>query len=137
VSKALQRESDPARQPESAKKDSSPTVLDAASRAALNQQVANAVTKGLGYFGGGPVVESLVYILELEHSVDLNSLANNLDALRAALQKMFGGAAYVIEGKIAESLAKQLGVDPDGKKLDELVKILSNRIEEFIPAGNK
>ena len=79
------------------------------------------------------MVESLVYILELEHSVDLNSLANNLDALRAALTKMFGSAAYVIEGKIAESLGKQLGVDSDGKSLDSLVDVLRGRIQEFIP----
>jgi hypothetical protein len=104
---------------------------------ALNKEVANAVTKGLSYFGAGPVVESLVYILELEHSVDLNSLANNLDALRAALQKMFGGAAYVIEGKITESLAKQLGVDPDGKKLDELVTTLRERLEKSPPTEKR
>jgi hypothetical protein len=100
---------------------------------ALNQQVAKAVIKGLSYFGAGPVVESLVYILELEHSVDLNSLSNNLDALRAALNKMFGSAGHVIEGKITESLGKQLGVDCDGKSLDSLVEILKERIQEFIP----
>jgi hypothetical protein len=103
--------------------------------AALNHQVATAVVKGLSYFGAGPVVESLVYILELEHSVDLNSLANNLDALRAALLKMFGGAAYVIESKISESLAKQLGVDSEGRKLDELIKLAKERIQE--PSGKK
>jgi hypothetical protein len=103
------------------------------SEIALNQQVAKAVAKGLSYFGARPVVESLVYILELEHSVDLNSLASNLDALRAALTKMFGSAAYVIEGKIAESLGKQLGVDTDGKSLDSLIVILRGRIQEFIP----
>ena len=101
--------------------------------AALNQQVAKAVSKGLSYFGAGPVVESLVYILELEHSVDLNSLADNLDALRAALTKMFGTAGHVIEGKISESLGKQLGVDPDGKTLEQLVEILRGRIQEFVP----
>lgn len=98
-----------------------------ASPVVVNQQVASAVVKGLSYFGAGPVVESLVYILELEHAVDLNSLADNLGALRAALQKMFGNAAYVIESKIAESLAKQLGVDPEGKKLDELVEVLKEK----------
>jgi len=61
--------------------------------------------------------------------VDLNSLSDNLDALRAALLKMFGGAAYVIEDKITESLAKQLGVDPDGKKLEELVGLLRGKLE--------
>jgi hypothetical protein len=103
--------------------------------AALNHQVATAVVKGLSYFGAGPVVESLVYILELEHSVDLNSLANNLDALRAALLKMFGSAAYVIESKISDSLAKQLGVDSEEKKLDELVDLAKGRIQE--PSGKK
>jgi hypothetical protein len=114
-----------------------PTADSTERNIALNRIVANTVVKGLSYFGAGPVVESLVYILELEHSVDLNSLANNLSALRAALEKMFGGAAYVIEAKIAESLAKQLGVDPEGKKLDELVQLLSERIDEFLPNRTK
>jgi hypothetical protein len=105
----------------------------AAIEIALNQQLAKAVSKGLSYFGAGPVVESLVYILELEHSVDLNSLANNLDALRDALTKMFGSAGHVIEGKIAESLGKQLGVDSEGKSLDALVETLRGRIQEFVP----
>ncbi len=127
----MQSASDPARERnlqarEEAEKNDPLTV-------ALNNEVANAVTKGLSYFGAGPVVESLVYILELEHSVDLNSLADNLDSLRAALQKMFGDAAYVIEGKITESMAKHLGVDPDGKKLDELVATLRERLEKSLP----
>ncbi len=99
--------------------------------------MAIAVVKGLSHFGAGPVVESLVYILELEHSVDLNSLANNLDALRDALSKMFGSASHVIEGRISESLAKQLGIDPDGKTLEELVEILKGRIGEFVPQEKK
>ena len=131
----MQSASDPAHQRDL--RAQTETEKDDALNAALNTEVANAVIKGLSYFGAGPVVESLVYILELEHSVDLNSLANNLDALRAALQKMFGGAAYVIEGKIAESLAKQLGVDPDGKKLDELVATLKERLEKSIPTEKK
>ncbi len=102
----------------------------------LNSEIAKAVTKALSYFGAGPVVESLVYILELEHSVDLNSLADNLDALQAALQKMFGGAAYVIEEKITESLAKQLGVDPEGRQLKELVEILRARLDRSVPDKN-
>lgn len=102
----------------------------------LNSEIAKAVTKALSYFGAGPVVESLVYILELEHSVDLNSLADNLDALQAALQKMFGGAAYVIEEKITESLAKQLGVDPEGRQLKELVEILRARLDRSVPNKN-
>jgi len=99
----------------------------------VNQQLAKAVQSGLGYFGRGQVVESLVYILELEHSIDMNSIANNLDALRIALTKMFGGAAYVIEGKICEALGKQLGIDVEGKSLESLIEILRSRISEFVP----
>jgi len=131
----LQSATNPTRQPRLEKENN--TEESEARKVALNQQVANAVVKGLSHFGAGTVVESLVYILELEHSVDLSSLADNLDALRAALQKMFGNAAYVIETKIAESLAKQLGVDPEGKKLDELVEITRERIEEFLPSRKK
>ena len=131
----MQSATNPTRQPRLEKENN--TEESEARKVALNQQVANAVVKGLSHFGAGTVVESLVYILELEHSVDLSSLADNLDALRAALQKMFGNAAYVIETKIAESLAKQLGVDPEGKKLDELVEITRERIEEFLPSRKK
>ncbi|MDA4111555.1 MAG: hypothetical protein OK439_03390 [Thaumarchaeota archaeon] len=102
-------------------------------RAALNQQVAKAVLTGLGYFGAGQVVESLVYILELEHSVDMNSIATNIDGLRIALAKMFGGAAHVVETKIAEALGKQLGVDSEGKSIEVLIGILDSRISEFVP----
>jgi len=127
----LQSASDPTHLP----KERSTKQQSEDQSAALNHQVATAVVKGLSYFGAGQVVESLVYILELEHSVDLNSLANNLDALRAALLKMFGGAAYVIESKISESLAKQLGIDSDGRKLDELLELAKERIQE--PSGKK
>ena len=82
---------------------------------------------GLGYFGAGQVVESLVYILELEHSVDMNSIADNIDGLRSALSKMFGGAARVVETKIAEALGKQLGVDSEGKSIETLIAILDRR----------
>ena len=82
---------------------------------------------GLGYFGAGQVVESLVYILELEHSVDMNSIADNIPGLRVALSKMFGGAAHVVETKIAEALGKQLGVDSDGKSIEDLIRILDTR----------
>ncbi|MFI5421761.1 MAG: hypothetical protein ACHQ1H_12400 [Nitrososphaerales archaeon] len=92
-----------------------------------NALVAKAVVTGLGYFGAGQVVESLVYILELEHSVDMNSIADNIDGLRSALSKMFGGAARVVETKIAEALGKQLGVDSEGKSIETLIAILDRR----------
>ncbi|MDA4130048.1 MAG: hypothetical protein OK457_04705, partial [Thaumarchaeota archaeon] len=70
--------------------------------------------------------------LELEHSVDLNSIASNIEGLRIALTKMFGGAAHVVENKIAEALGKQLGVDSEGKSIEELIRILDTRLSEFV-----
>ena len=92
-----------------------------------NALVAKAVITGLGYFGAGQVVESLVYILELEHSVDMNSIAENIEGLRNALTKMFGSASHVVETKIAEALGKQLGVDSEGKTIEDLIRILDIR----------
>jgi HEAT repeat protein len=100
---------------------------------ALNRQVAKAVISALGYFGPPSAVDSLVYILELEHSVDVNNVANNLDALKIALTTMFGGAAYVVDGKIVEALGKQLGIDSQGKTIQSMILILKSRIKEFVP----
>jgi len=133
----LQSSSDPKNRGKNDPPGEQNAALSEAAAVALNQQISKAVVKGLSHFGAGAVVESLVYILELEHSVDLHSLANNLDALRAALQKMFGSATYVIEERIDESLAKQLGIDRGGKSLEELVEILKARIDEFIPTEKK
>jgi len=87
---------------------------------------------GLGHFGRGQVVESLIYILELEHSIDMNSVASELEALRNALSKMFGSAAYVIEAKIGEALGKYLGIDSEGKNLESLIAILRSKLTDSI-----
>jgi hypothetical protein len=118
------------------------SILGEASRKELderaNREFARALQSGLAYFGRGQVVESLLYILELEHSIDMNSLVDNVDALRTALSKMFGGASYVVEARISESLGRQLGVDPTGKSLESLVAILkskrkNNNEDDFSP----
>ncbi|MDH2900920.1 MAG: hypothetical protein PXY39_08095 [archaeon] len=88
----------------------------------LNNLVGEAVLQGLSHFGGRKVVESLIYILELEHSVNLRNVVNELDVLRSGLSKMFGDAAYVVEGKVRDTLAKSLGLDPDGRTLEQLVE---------------
>jgi hypothetical protein len=90
--------------------------------AKLNDLVGEAISQGLSHFGGKNVVESLIYILELEHSVDLRNVANELDALRRGFESMFGNAAYVVEEKVRNNLAKNLGLDPDGRTLEELIE---------------
>ena len=88
----------------------------------LNNLVGEAVLLGLSHFGGRDVVESLIYILELEHSVNLRNVVNELDILRSGLSKMFGDAAYVVEEKVRNNLAKSLGLDPDGRTIEQLVE---------------
>ncbi|MHB1908796.1 MAG: hypothetical protein ACYCQJ_07975 [Nitrososphaerales archaeon] len=96
-------------------------------RSQSSQAVKEAVIDGLAHFGGKNVVESLLYILELEHSVDLNDVANQIEKLLAGLDKMFGKASYVIEEKICENLAKRLGLDPEGQSLESLIE----RVQEL------
>jgi hypothetical protein len=90
--------------------------------AKLNDLVGEAISQGLSHFGGKNVVESLIYILELEHSVNLRNVANELDALRRGFESMFGNAAYVVEEKVRNNLAKNLGLDPGGRTLEELIE---------------
>ena len=102
----------------------------------LGAQVAKAVEGGLAYFGTEAIVESLLYILELDYSVDLNSVALNPGVLRNALSKMFGAAEYVVEAKICQVLSKQLGVDSEGKSFEDLIAVAKTRAEEEILSKN-
>ncbi len=102
----------------------------------LGAQVAKAVEGGLAYFGTDAIVESLLYILELDYSVDLNSVALNPGVLRNALSKMFGAAEYVVEAKICQVLGKLLGVDSEGKSFEDLIAIAKSKLEEEILSKN-
>lgn len=95
----------------------------------VSELVRQAVVEGLSHFGGKNVVESLLYILELEHSVDLKNLANELSSFRLGIYKMFGEASYVIEEKVCNNLASKLGLDPAGRSLEELI----NCAKESVP----
>jgi hypothetical protein len=96
----------------------------------LNSLVGEAVFQGLSHFGGRNVVESLIYILELEHAVNLRNIVNELETLRSGLAKMFGNAAYVVEEKVRNNLAKKLGLDPDGRTLEQLVEAARKLIQQ-------
>lgn len=99
------------------------------SEAILNEHLCDAVRKGLAHFGGEGIVESLLYMLELEHSVDLKKIATNTSHFRSALTAMFGSGAYVVENKIKDEFARQEKVVGEGKSLDELVDLLRKEIE--------
>ncbi len=99
-------------------------------QARLNNLVGEAVFQGLSHFGGKNVVESLIYILELEHSVNLRNIVNELEVLRSGLAKMFGNASYVVEQKVRNNLAKKLGLDPEGRSLEQLVEAAKKSLQE-------
>lgn len=99
----------------------------------VGEQIADAIERGLAYFGTDAIVESLLYILELDYSVDLKSVAFNPNVLRNALLKMFGAAEYVVESKICQVIGKQLGIDSEGKSFEDLIAIAKARAEEEIP----
>jgi hypothetical protein len=103
----------------------------------LNDLVGEAVSQGLSHFGGENVVESLIYILELEHSVQLRNIANQVLELRKGLEKMFGDAAYVIEGHVCSNLAKTLGLDPRGRTLEELVEAARDFVSQNYEQSSK
>jgi hypothetical protein len=90
----------------------------------VDQELAEAIRTGLGHFGPESLVENLVYMLEVDYSVNINSLSNDPSSLRSALSKMFGGASYVVEYKICQALARQLGIDGEGKSLEQLIQLL-------------
>jgi hypothetical protein len=110
-------------------KDSDLTNNGSSLESELNRLLKNAVANGLGHFGDASIVESLFYILELEHSVDLTSIASNLPSLFSGLRGMFGAGSTVVENKIREELARQIGVDPSGRTIDSLIGMTRKMIE--------
>jgi hypothetical protein len=97
----------------------------------VDQELARAIRTGLGHFGPESLVENLVYMLEVDYSVDINSVSSDPASLKSALSKMFGGASYVVEYKICQALARQLGIDGEGKSLEQLIELLKqDKLEE-------
>ena len=103
----------------------------------VNELVADSVVSALGHFGGKNVVESLLYILELEHSVNLGTITTGLDGLRSGLNSMFGGAAYVVEERMCAELAKRLGVNQDGKTLESLLPVAQQYAREHFASNSE
>lgn len=103
----------------------------------LNNLVGEAVSQGLSHFGGDDVVESLIYILELEHSVNLRNIVNQVGEFRKGLTKMFGDAAYVVEGHVCSNLAKTMGLDPEGRTLEELIETARSFVNESYEQNSK
>jgi hypothetical protein len=97
------------------------------SDSSINKEVKSAVLAGLGYFATGPTLEVLVYLLEVEHSVEFNSIAENPGLLRKGLSAMFGSAVEVVEAKICQALGRRFQISIDDKSLDDLISIIRSQ----------
>lgn len=96
-------------------------------RSITNRGIRDAVVAGLAHFATGTTLEMLIYLLEEEHSVDFNFIAENPAILRSGLSKMFGSAEEVVEARICQALNAQFQIE--GKSLEELIsRIKSSNI---------
>ncbi len=103
---------------------SSTIQLESGVLRSVNKIVREAVISGFAHFGNKNVVDSLLYILELEHAVDAHSIAENIPSFRAGIAEMFGSGAYVLEEHVCDELARKLGIDRNGRNLETLVSML-------------
>lgn len=86
--------------------------------------VKDAVLAGLSHFATGAALEALVYLLEVEHSVDFALIADNPAVLRRGLTAMFGSTEEVVEARICQALATQFGVIGPRGTLEELISMI-------------
>lgn len=90
----------------------------------INFELRRAVLSGLAHFATRQSLEVIVAILEQEHAVDLQRLAEDTGSLRSALTKMFGSGQSIVEGRISQALAREVGIEYDGRSLDEMILLL-------------
>lgn len=96
----------------------------------VNKIVREAVLSGFSHFGNKNVVDSLLYILELEHSVNLYNLAFDISSFRSGITAMFGAGGYILEERVCDELARQLGIDKKGRNLETLIALLIDSTRE-------
>ena len=96
----------------------------------VNKIVRESVLSGLSHFGNKNVVDSLLYILELEHSVNLYNLTFDLPSFRSGINAMFGTGGYILEEHVCDELARRLGIDRNGRNLETLIDLLTEATRE-------
>ena len=89
------------------------------------------------HFGGTQVVESILYVLELEHGVNPKGVARDSKPFKRALMLMFGGTADLIETRVVVELAKRLDVNYEGRTLEELLSMARISIGQTISRPNQ
>lgn len=106
------------------------TGLELKLQQSVNKIVREAVLSGFAHFGNKNVVDSLLYILELEHSVNLHNLAFDITSFRSGINAMFGAGGYILEERVSDELARYLGIDKKGRNLETLIVLLIDSTRE-------
>ncbi|MDG6906947.1 MAG: hypothetical protein JRN20_14325 [Nitrososphaerota archaeon] len=97
--------------------------------ATIDRGVREAVIAGLSHFATGTALDALIYLLEVEHSVDFNFVSDNPTILRSGLIKMFGSAEEVIESRICEALRTHFQIATSGKLLEEVISRIKSHTD--------
>ena len=90
----------------------------------INRLMKKAVISSLAHFAPQKSLEVIVAILEQEHSVNFERLVEDTGTLRIALTRMFGSGMSVVETRISKALARDAGVEFEGKSLDEMISLV-------------
>ena len=104
--------------------------LESKVQQSVNKIVRESVLSGLSHFGNKNVVDSLLYILELEHSVNLHDLTFDLPSFRSGINAMFGTGGYILEERVCDELSRRMGVDRNGRNLETLINLLEDKTRE-------
>jgi hypothetical protein len=93
------------------------------------KQVTESIVKALSYFGSKQVVESILQILEQEHSFAMRDILRNPKGFRVAVEGMFGEGSHVIDKIVCIQLARDLKIRYEGIGLEELIALFKARME--------
>ena len=93
------------------------------------KKVSESIVKALSHLGPKEVVESVLQILEQEHSFAMRDILRDPKAFRAGVEDMFGEGAYVIDRIVCMQLARDLKIRYEGIGFEELISIFKARME--------
>ncbi|HKW05046.1 MAG TPA: hypothetical protein VJN71_07090 [Nitrososphaerales archaeon] len=89
---------------------------------AVTLALSNSALRALSFFGSKRIVDSVLDILELEHSISINDVSRRPEVFENGIEAMFGSGSSVILKILRREIAKDLGVLPEGRTLDQLVE---------------
>lgn len=89
---------------------------------AVTLALSNSALRALSFFGSKRIVDSVLDILELEHSISINDVSRRPKVFEHGIEMMFGSGSSVILKILRREIAKDLGIAPEGRTLEQLVE---------------